>query len=166
MNRYCRTRQLQTWRHVFIIVSLIPTLLRAGDENGQSMAFFKSYLANCAANEIRCIWFLNNEPKVGMVMTIRIRDYSVFTAREVYNWAMQTSETHSLTHPQVLSLQRIVEQLPPSNEKVEFRRAVSVSVRRAEKVKIVHYDRRRVPAVIQRLYDLGGGYFCEARNAE
>jgi hypothetical protein len=33
---------------------------------------FKDYLAKCDTNEIRCLWFLDDKPEVGMVMTINI----------------------------------------------------------------------------------------------
>jgi hypothetical protein len=145
-------------RYISILLVLIPSLVQAADDSGATKSF-EGYLANCVTNEIRCIWFLDDKPNVGMMMTLSLRDYTVFTAREVYNWATQAVETRKLTHPQVLSLQKIVEQLPASDGKVEFRRAVSVSIRRGGKVEVFHYDRQHAPAIIQRLYDIGGGYF-------
>jgi hypothetical protein len=143
-------------RYISIFLVLIPSLVRAADDS-DAAKYFEDYLANCGTNEIRCIWFLDDRPNVGMVMTLSLLDHKVYTAREVYNWATQNSGTHKLTHPQVVSLQKIVGQLPASDEKVEFKRAVSVSIRRGGKVEVFHYDRQHAPAVIQRLYDIGGG---------
>ena len=148
-------------RYIFLVLALIPSLVRA-TEDSAAAKFFEDYLANCGTNEIRCIWFLSY-PRTGMVMTLNLRDYTAFEAREVYNWATQVSETHTLTHSQVLSLQKIAEQLPLSEQNIEFRRTVSVSVWQGGKVEIFHYDRQRAPAVIQRLYDIGGGYFSDAK---
>ncbi len=145
-------------RYLFILLVLNPFFIRAADDGGAAK-FFGDYLAGCGTNEIRCIWFLG--PNVGMVMIFNIQDYTVFTAREVYNWAEQTSETRKLSHSQILSLREIAEQMPPSDNTAEFSEAVSVSIRREGRVQVFRYDRHHAPMVIQRLYDIGGGYFYD-----
>lgn len=133
----------------------------AASHHGDATKYFQGYLSACGTNEIRCVWFLDDQPNVGMVMTLNLRNSSVFTVRDVYNWAMQNSETRTLTDSQVLSLRNIIAQMPASDEQVEFNRSVSVSLRRSDEVEIFHYDRRHAPDVIQRLYDIGGGYFYD-----
>jgi hypothetical protein len=144
-------------RSIYILLVTIPLLVRATEDNVAK--FFQDYLAKCGTNEIRCLWFLQDNSKTGMMMTLNLQNYTAFTAREVYNWATQASETHTLTHPQVLSLKEISERMPPSDQDLEFRRTVSVSIRSEGKVQVFHYDRQHAPAVIQRIYDIGGGYF-------
>src|SRR5438874_8081771 len=156
-------RRLRMLRYISILLALVPLLVRAADD-ADATKHFQEYLAQCGTNEVRCVWFLHDKPNVGMVMTLNLQDYTVFTAREVYNWAVQSSETRTLTHPQVLNLQKIVEQMPPSDKTVEFSRAVSVSIRRAGKVEIFRYDRQHAPALLQRLYDIGGGYFYDGKD--
>jgi hypothetical protein len=150
-------------RYIFILFTLIPSLVHAADNAG-AIKHFEDYLASCDTNGICCVWFLDDNPNVGMVMTFDVRGETVFTARDVYDWAIQSSETRRLTHSQTLSLTTIAEQMPPSDKTVEFDRAVSVSIRREGKVEIFHYDRRHAPAVIQRLYDIGGGYFYDGKT--
>lgn len=145
------------------MLAILPLRARAADAN-DATAHFQSYLASCGTNEIRCLWFLNNEPKVGMVMTLNLQQETAFTVREVFNWAYQSSETHPLTHAQVISLRDLTGKLPGSDPKIEFRHAVSVAVWRNGTPEIYHYDRQHPPAEIQRLYDLGGGYFYRGND--
>jgi hypothetical protein len=166
-------------RHLFILLAVVPSFVRAADTDATKHLFeyladcgtnrdatkhFEDYLARCGTNKICCVWFLHDNPKVGMVMLFDIQDETVFTTRDVPNWALQNSDLRRLTHSQVLSLQKIAGQMPPSDKTVGFSRAVSVSMRREGKVEIFHYDRRHAPAVIQRLYDIGGGYFDDGKG--
>lgn len=126
--------------------------------------FFKDYLAKCGTNEIRCLWFLQDNPTIGMEMTVHLNEESVYTAREVYNWARQASDLRKLSHPQKLNLEKAIQDLPASDKNSEFNKSVSVSIRKGEKVEVFQYDRRHAPSVIQRIYDLGGGYFYDGND--
>jgi hypothetical protein len=64
----------------------------------------------------------------------------------------------------VLSLQKISAELPPSDLTVKFGKAVFVSVWRNGKVEVFHYNRQHPPAVIRRIYDIGGGYFYDGKE--
>jgi hypothetical protein len=150
-------------RYAYIFLALIPSLVRA-TEDGDAARFFQDYLTKCGTNEIRCLWFLQGSSRTGMMMTLNLQNYTGFTAREVYNWATQASETHTLTHSQVLRLKEITGQMPPSEQNLEFRRTVSISIRSGAKVQVFHYDRQHAPAVIQRIYDIGGGYFYGGKD--
>jgi len=121
--------------------------------------YFKDYLAKCDTNEVRCLWFLDDKPEVGMVMTINLNKESVFTAREVYNWAEQGSQIRQLSDAQKLNLEKTIGDLPASDKNAEFNESVFVSLRNGSQVKIFQYNRQHAPAIIQRIYDLGGGYF-------
>jgi len=131
---------------------------------GEAARHFQDYLAKCPANEIRCIWFWNDRPLFGMLMTIDLRNSSVHTVCEVHDWASQNDENRKLSYSQVTTLKKLSGELPPSDMHVELRRAVSVSIRKGNDVQIFRYDRRRAPAVIQRIYDIGGGYFSSGRD--
>jgi hypothetical protein len=74
---------------------------------------FKSYLTNCGTNQIRCVWFENNLPNLGEVMTFYLRDEMVFTASDDYdnemkNGSIRDDDTRKLTHPQMLNLEKII----------------------------------------------------------
>jgi hypothetical protein len=125
--------------------------------------YFKQYLATCDTDEIRCLWFLQDNPHIGMVMTVNLRNYTVYTVRDVYNWAEQSSETRKLSHPQVVTLKQIVNGLPPSGKNAGFDRSVFVSIRKGSQTEVFQYDRRHAPTVIQRIYDIGGGYFYSGK---
>jgi len=94
-----------------------------------------------------------------MVMTFDLRNYSVFTMRDIYDWAWQNEEKRELSLSQVTTLTKLSGELPPSETYVELRRAVSVATRKGNDVQIFRYHRRRAPAIIQRIYDIGGGEF-------
>jgi hypothetical protein len=100
--------------------------------------YFKNYLDNCETNGMNCLWFLQSNPKIGMVMTIHLDQGTVFTERDVYNWAHQNSGTRRLTHPQVRTLKEIITNLPASNTNAGFNDSVFVSVRNAGKVEVFH----------------------------
>ncbi len=121
--------------------------------------YFKNYLAKCDTNEIRCLWFLQDNPEIGVAMTINLNKESVFTAREAYNWAEQGSQVRQLSHSQKLNLEKIIGDLPASDKNAEFDKSVFISLRNENQVKTFQYDRQYPPAIIQRIYDIGGGYF-------
>ena len=151
-------RTLTLLSHLLLLLALFPSSLRAADDTN-AIKYFEAFLQGCGTNEIRCLWFLQDQPKIGMVMTFNLPTATVYTAREVYNWATQASDNRKLTQPQVISLHEIVEKMPPSEATVRFAEAISVAVRRNGDVEIYHYHRVHPPPVIQRLYDIGGGYF-------
>ena len=150
-------------RYIFILLALVPLLSRAADDD-DATKHFQEYLGQCGTNEIRCVWFLHEKPNEGMVMTLNLQHETVYTTREVYNWASQNSETRKLTHAQVLTLEKISSELPPSDPTVEFAKSVSVSIRRNGKVEVFRYDRRHAPTVIRRIHDIGGGYFYDGKE--
>jgi|ERR1043166_1051102 hypothetical protein len=144
--------------YFLVLLSIASLPLHAADDTN-AIKYFEAFLNNCRTNEIRCLWFLQDQPKIGMVMTFNLPMSTVYTAREVYNWATQASDNRKLTQPQVISLQEIMEKMPSSESTVRFAEAISVAIRRNGNVEIYHYHRSHPPSVIQRLYDIGGGYF-------
>ena len=124
----------------------------------EAKAYFKDYLAKCGTNEIRCLCFLQDNPRIGMVMTINLNEESVTTAREVYNWADQSFETRKLSHSQILNLKKIISSLPASDKNADFNKSVFVSIWNGKAVEVFQYDRQHVPGIVQRIYDIGGGY--------
>jgi hypothetical protein len=128
--------------------------------NAASKQHFKDYLAKCDTNELRCVWFLQDNPRIGMVMTIRLDQETVLTGRDFYGWALQGGDgNRRLSHPQVLTLKQIICNLPPSDKMADFNKSVFTSVRNGKNVEVFQYDRHRCPAIILRVYDIGGGYF-------
>lgn len=120
--------------------------------------YFENYLNQCGTNEVRCLWFLDNNPRVGMVMTIDLGRETVFTVRDVYNWAEQSAENRTLSHFQVLTLRQIINYLPPSDTNSDFSSSLFVSKRKGGRVEVFRYIRSNAPPVVRRIYDIGGGY--------
>jgi hypothetical protein len=54
------------------------------------------------------------------MMTIYLDRETVFTVRDVYNWAHQAAKTRTLSHSQVLTLEQIITNLPPSDTNSDF----------------------------------------------
>ena len=127
--------------------------------NGQEAeAYFKTHLNECKADEIRCLYFLDDNPKIGEVMTIDLRSASVFTVRKVFDWASQSSENRKLSHTQTETLRKLISDLPPSHEKLQFKESLLIAIRRDDGIHLFQYRRQKPPSVIQRIYDIGGGY--------
>lgn len=120
--------------------------------------YFDNYLHQCGTNEIRCFWFLDNNPRVGMAMTINLEQQTVFTVRDVYDWAEQAAHTRPLSYSQVLTLKQIINDLPPSETNSDFSRSLLISKRNGDKTEVFQYDRRHIPPAVPRIYDIGGGY--------
>ena len=124
----------------------------------ENIKFFEDFLSKCPENQIRCIWFLGDHIKVGMTMTIDLEKYEVGTVREVYDWASQNSQSQKISHSQVEALKEVISTLPPTTPNVLFGRGIHVAFAKDGKVQGRTYDRRAAPKIIQRLYDIGGGY--------
>ena len=123
-----------------------------------NIRYFKDYLSKCPENEIRCLWFLDDHIKVGMVMSIDLQKENVYMVRDVYEWAKQNAGTRGLNHSQVVAAKEVLPLLPPGVEKVLFGKGIHLSFWREGKLQMVTYDRGAAPIVLQRLYDIGGGY--------
>ncbi|HEV7926700.1 MAG TPA: hypothetical protein VGR14_15180, partial [Verrucomicrobiae bacterium] len=59
----------------------------------------------------------------------------------------------------VLNLKQIISLLPRSDEKADRHTSVFISMRNGKNVEVFQYDRHHVPCNVQRIYDVGGGYF-------
>ena len=149
---------------MLVVLTLVAPAIHAAGEDEATVEHFEKYLADCGEHEIRCVWFLDDHPRVGMVMTFDLSKPAVYTVREVFSWAEQNSEARKLSHYQELNLRKIIEQMPPSDDKIEFNRAVSISFQREGKVETYRYDRRDVPPAVVRLYDIGGGYLDQGEE--
>lgn len=108
--------------------------------------------------EIRTSWFLNGSPGVAMVCTADLSASKVTTSREVYEHASHSTKTRELSHAQVLTLRKLIGELPPLAEAPEFKNLLLVSVVENGKVKTRLYNRLKLPRKIVRLYDLTGAY--------
>lgn len=131
------------------------------DTNAQmqraNFRYFKSYLSECPENEIRCLWFLDNHIRVGMVMTINLRERTVYTVRDVYNHARQAARTRRLGPYHTDEARDLLPELPPSTPYVGFAEGLHVAYRLEGQLHVVTHDKSATPAVVRRLYDIGGG---------
>ena len=152
-------------RYILLFLFLWTPFVHAAEPEAQVKRHFQDYLGLCGENEIRCLWFHDDTTVVGMVMQVNLADYSVRDYRDVFDWAKQGGVPHMISHPQLLTLRKIISDLPPSDKKADYRWSVFVAVRRNGKVEVFQYDRRRVPSVVRRIYDLGGGYFWNGKDA-
>jgi hypothetical protein len=126
--------------------------------NAAVKQYFTDYLVKCDTNEIRSVWFLQSNPRIGMEMTINLESGAVFTGRDVYNWALQGVDINRrLSHFQVLTLKQITSNMPPSDTNADFARSVFTSVRYGKNVDVFQHGRHRPLAIVQRIYDIGGG---------
>lgn len=128
------------------------------EHNPSAKQYFENYLNQCGTNEIRCLWFLDNNPRVAMVMTIDLSRETVFTAREVYDFAEEAAETRTLSHSQVLNLKETMNALPMPDSDNDFSESVFESVRSGERTLVFRYNRRYIPPTLRRIYDIAGGY--------
>ena len=125
---------------------------------------YEAYLGNCKTNEIRCLWFLHDSPNIGMEMTINLDDYTVNTARDVYNWALQNQHTEKISESAARQLRSVANGLPKSQSESEFNKSVLVAMSIDGKVKVSQYDRQRAPAAVGRIYEISGGYFNNGKD--
>lgn len=139
-----------------------PPLPPRAEAPETALQHFQGYLAGGSKNEIRCVWFSNHRINVGMCMTLDLSAYTVYTVRDVYDWASQNQETRKLSHPQVLSLTSVVATLPPSAPDVDFAKGLHVSIWEKDKVVTRVYPLNKIPAEIRRIYDIGGDYLPAA----
>jgi hypothetical protein len=119
---------------------------------------FEGFLKAGGTNEVRCLWFLQDDPRIGMEMVIHLDDKSAYTVRDVYDWAEQAAETHRLDDVQVSKIQEITSHLPPSDNNSPYVSSVFISINNGSTNKVFQYDRHCTPAIIRELYDFAGGY--------
>lgn len=128
------------------------------DHFREPLAYYKYYLESCREQDIRCLWFLNDNIKVGMVMALNLRQSQVKTFRHVFAWAMQDEEERKLSHTQTTALESLLPQLPQAPEvKTEFAQGLHIAFWKAGKPCLISYPKHAVPRLVQRLYDIGGG---------
>lgn len=122
-----------------------------------NLEHFTGYLSECPENEIRCLWFVNDMPHVGMIMEIDVQESKVYTVRDVFSHALQNQKTREMTHYQIVAAREILPGLPASTSGVPFAEGLHISFWLGKKLHTVTYSRKAVPLLVQRLYDVGGG---------
>ena len=105
-------------------------------------------------NEILMSWFLDGNPRIAMICTADLSTSKVMSYRDVYDWAIQASETHELRHPQLLTLRKLVKNLPPSAKTPELKNLLLVSVVEKGQAKTYVYNRLALPQNVIRLCDI------------
>jgi hypothetical protein len=124
-----------------------------------SRQYFHDYLNQCATNEIRCLWFLQDDPRIGMEMTVRLQARAVQTIRDHYDWAREESPWRNLDYLDISQLDKIVHHLPPPAETSPYASTVFVAVPTDGTNRIYQYDRHYPPGEVRKLYQFTGGYF-------
>lgn len=124
----------------------------------RNLEYFESYLAKCPQHEVRCLWFLGDRIGVGEVMTIDLLKSSVHTVRDVFDHALQCSETRQMSDLQRQTVQQLLPLLPASTPNIPFSDGLHIAFWHDKKLQVVTFSRVATPLVIQRLYDVGGGY--------
>ena len=140
-----------------ITLAFMPASHAQGSDT-EAVKHFDEYLAACPKDEIRCVWFLNGNVRVGMVMQLNMSKYETTTVREVHDWAHQNQKTRKLSHPQIETLKALAAEMPDSasaNSRVDL---VYIAYFANDSVAIKKYLRRKLPREVQRIYDIGGGY--------
>ena len=69
-----------------------------------------------------------------------------------------------MSDAQSLTLRKILGDLPTSDKQADYRWSVFVALQRNGRIEIFQYGLRRVPSVVQRIYDLGGGYLWNGKH--
>lgn len=123
----------------------------------RNLEHFTGYLSKCPENEIRCLWFVGNSIRVGMIMQIQIEESKVSTVREVFNWALQNAKTREMSHYQLVVAKELLPGLPASTPGVPFAEGLHISFWHGKKLHTVTYSKKAAPLLVQRLYDVGGG---------
>jgi hypothetical protein len=109
-------------------------------------------------NEVRMSWFPGGRPNVAMRCAADLSKSTVVTSREVHDWATQATKRRELSDPQVVTLRKLVKNLPPSAKAPDLKNLVLVSVSEKGTAKTYLYKRLDLPRDIVRLYDLTGAY--------
>ncbi len=130
-------------------------------KDAEREAYFRAYLAACGPNEVRCVWFLNNDIGAGMKMTLNLQNGAVDTARDVFEFA-EENQLHvpgKLSPSDLAAVRQIIATLPPSQDIFPMAACVCLAAQVDGKVKTFQYNLIAPPAPILRLYKLGGGNF-------
>lgn len=144
------------------VLEKLPATLQAENE---IQLYHEQLLSKCATNEVICLWFSNDDPKIAMRMNIDSRTGQVKTWTDVYNWAIQAIQIHRLTDDQLTNLQGLLDHMPNSDTSAPFFKSVHIAVRKEGKVKIYQYKRgRRTPHVVTMIYDTAGGPYGPLRD--
>jgi len=163
------TQLVTTLRPIFLLLALLigsalaidPAQLAADQANAErakrNFDYFTKYLSDCPETQIRCLWFLRDSVGIGMVMTIDLREATVYTVRDVFDWARQNSQTREMSHCQTVTARELLPILPASTPGVPFAEGRHISFWHEKKLHTVSYIKKTTPLIIQRLYDVGGG---------
>ncbi|HEY1053069.1 MAG TPA: hypothetical protein VGE39_25035 [Prosthecobacter sp.] len=129
-------------------------------ERAQSnLRYYQRHLESCPEREVRCLWFLENRAGVGMMMTLNLKESRVDTVRDVYSHAKQNQKERELSHVQITIVEEVLPKLPPAPAgETEFAKGLHIAFWKAGKPCLISYPKNAVPRLVQRLYDIGGGY--------
>ena len=86
-------------------------------------------------------------------------------ARYVYDWAVQAMHNRELPRTTVAKIVEIVRKLPdPEEENIPKESLVTLTFHDGDKIKILEYHRKKLPAVFKNLLELFGGIRFELED--
>jgi hypothetical protein len=161
--------RMTTLRTICVLLALLitgalatePAQLAADQINAErakrSLNYFTKYPSDCPETQIRCLWFLRDSVGIGMVMTIDLREATVYTVRDVFDHACQNSQSREMSHYQTVTARELLPSLPGSTPGISFPEGLHISFWYEKKLHTVTYSKKTTPLIVQRLYDVGGG---------
>lgn len=123
--------------------------------------YFRFYLADGGPDEIRCVWFPQNDLQIGWKMTVNLRTGSVEILRDVYDPVRVAEHPNPgvLKADKIAAVREILAQLPPAQAMFPLAQCVLVAHDDGARMQVAQYNRVNPPALIQQLYELCGGNF-------
>ena len=121
--------------------------------------YFQTYLDQCAEDEVRCLWFLQDDPRIGMEMTLKLRTKTVETARDHYLRSRDQLTEHTLDDLDIRQIGQIISHLPPPDASSPYGSTLFVAVRNGGATRVSAYDRHFSPGGVRELYRIAGAYF-------
>jgi hypothetical protein len=133
--------------------------------SGTAKEHFNKFLDQCGTNEIRCLWFLRDDPRTGMRMTIQLKGKNTSTSMDVFELSEQEHTSRTLDDYQIAKLEDLSKHLPPSDKHSSYNSSIFVSVREEGPKTIFQYDRHHLPMPVRQLYAISGGFiYSEEQN--
>src|SRR5262249_22671671 len=117
---------IQTRKDGEALVALVVVLRLLQPAEGGGLAANLAWHRQVGKDEIRMSWFLRGEEQIAMVCSADLAKGSVWTAREVHNWATQATHTQKPTHYQQLTLRKLAGALPASQDVTDLKKLVLV----------------------------------------
>ena len=121
--------------------------------------YYADYLQQCGKGEIRCLWFLQDDPRLGMELTLDLDTHKTEAVRDPFQGQREEMSHFELDDLEVSEINRLLSHLPAAEASAPYGSTIFLARRVEGAIRVWQYNRHYPPGEVRALFNLTNTYF-------